>query len=405
MRTRRARSALRIAGVLALVAVVTVAAWLTDSDLTVGALIVFAATGALVGWFVRRLDQLRETAERQGREANLRLQLTTRLMRGEDAYQAMDDAAHALRDVFELRGCTLRHGNEVVTAGVIDEPNVHVEAGAVVLEATTDEPLRADDHALLEALAAGLATALDRLRLEAEVREARVAAAVGQQRAGFLSAVSHNLRTPLTSVKAAASALLSSWSRLEVDERRELVELIYDESDRLERLVRNTLELSRIRAGALEAHAEPVDVADLVRHAVRRLAPISRKHLVRLHVDEALADAALDITMMEQILLNLLENALRFAPPGSEIIVAVQPIEAKRWELRVVDHGPGVPADAREHIFEEFTSVDRRPDRQGTGLGLAIVRALVTAQAGDVRCEETPGGGATFVCTFPTVGP
>ena len=238
-------------------------------------------------------------------------------------------------------------------------------------------------------------------QLETEVRDARIAAAVSQQRAGFLSAISHNLRTPLTSIKAAASALLSSWSRLEVEERRELVELIYDESDRLERLVRNTLELSRIRAGGLERNPEPVDIADLVRHAVRRLAPISRKHLVRLAVDDTLPDVVLDVAMMEQILLNLLENALRFAPPGSEILVTAAPDGDDRWSLRVVDHGPGVAAKDRDHVFEEFVSSDGRLGSTGTGLGLAIVRSLVVAQEGDVRYEDTPGGGATFVCTFP----
>ena len=108
--------------------------------------------------------------------------------------------------------------------------------------------------------------------------------------------------------------------------------------------------------------------------------------------------------MIEQILLNLLENALRFAPPGSEIVVGARPVADDRVEVSVSDHGPGVPPDARTRIFEEFQSVDTRPDRSGTGLGLAIVRALVTAQHGTVRYEDTPGGGATFVCSFPRDG-
>jgi two-component system sensor histidine kinase KdpD len=135
---------------------------------------------------------------------------------------------------------------------------------------------------------------------------------------------------------------------------------------------------------------------------VRRLRPITRAHRVRLDVDDDLPPVALDVTMAEQILLNLLENALRYAPPGSEILVGahVGP-GGNEVELRVADHGPGVPTDAHERIFEEFQSVDTRPDRAGTGLGLAIVRALVVAHGGSVRYEDTPGGGATFVCTFP----
>jgi two-component system sensor histidine kinase KdpD len=270
-----------------------------------------------------------------------------------------------------------------------------------VLDAHVEHGLSPGDQALLESLVASVATAVDRLRLQEEVRDARLVADIGQQRAGFLSAVSHNLRTPLTAVKAAASTLLSSWSRIDPEERRELLETIADEAERLERLVRNTLELSRIRAGALNVNLEPLDIADLVQHAVRRLRPIARAHRVRLNVDDNLPVVALDVMMMDQILLNLLENALRFAPPGSEILVEVHCVGGEQVELRVVDHGPGVPDEARERIFEEFQSADTRPDRPGTGLGLAIVRALVTAQAGSVRYEPTDGGGATFVCRFP----
>jgi two-component system sensor histidine kinase KdpD len=168
--------------------------------------------------------------------------------------------------------------------------------------------------------------------------------------------------------------------------------------------VQNTLELSRIRAGGLEAQPEEVDIADLVRLTVRRLRPLARAHRVRMVVSDELAAVYLDVTMAEQILLNLLENDLRFAPPGSEILVTAEPVDVGAWELRVADHGPGVPAEYRDAIFEEFTSVDPRADRNGTGLGLAIVRALVTVQRGVVRYEETPGGGATFVCRFP-MGP
>ena len=180
-----------------------------------------------------------------------------------------------------------------------------------------------------------------------------------------------------------------------------MLELICDETERLERLVRNTLELSRIRAGALDVEPEHVDIADLVQHAVRRLRPIARAHRVRLDVAPEIPPVALDVTMAEQILLNLLENALRFAPPGSEILVSVRPVDDDFVELRVADHGPGVPLEARDRIFEEFQSADDRPDHAGTGLGLAIVRALVVAHGGSVRYEDTPGGGATFVCTFP----
>jgi two-component system, OmpR family, sensor histidine kinase KdpD len=365
------------------------------------ALAVFAASAALVGWTVQRLSSLRRTALQREAEAKVRLDLTNRLLTGADVDDALHGAADALAELFAFQACTLTAGEPLSAADEPDRANVRVDGPGVTLLARAPQQLTAADRELLEALVAGLAAGVDRLRLQEEVREARLVAEVGRQRAGFLSAVSHNLRTPLTAVKAAAGTLLASWSRIEPEERRELLETISDEAERLERLVRNTLELSRIRAGALEIEPERVDVADLVQHAVRRLRPIARAHRVRLDVDDDLPPVALDVTMAEQILLNLLENALRFAPPGSEIVVGAHAYGDDEIELRVADHGPGVPPEARDRIFEEFQSAETRPDRSGTGLGLAIVRALVVAHGGSVRYEDTPGGGATFVCTFP----
>lgn len=364
------------------------------------ALAVFAASAALVGWTVQRLSSLRRTALQREAEAKVRLDLTNRLLTGADVDDALHGAADALAELFAFQACTLTAGEPLSAADEPDRANVRVDGPGVTLLARAPQQLTAADRELLEALVAGLAAGVDRLRLQEEVREARLVAEVGRQRAGFLSAVSHNLRTPLTAVKAAAGTLLASWSRIEPEERRELLETISDEAERLERLVRNTLELSRIRAGALEIEPERVDVADLVQHAVRRLRPIARAHRVRLDVDDDLPPVTLDVTMAEQILLNLLENALRFAPPGSEIVVGAHAF-GDEIELRVADHGPGVPPEARDRIFEEFQSAETRPDRSGTGLGLAIVRALVVAHGGSVRYEDTPGGGATFVCTFP----
>jgi len=369
------------------------------------ALVVFAATAILLGVTVQRLGVLATSARRGEREARLRLDLTNRLLEGDSGTDALAATVSTLRDVFGFEACSLRMNERVVATGELPRPpDVSVVVRNARLDATSDHELSPGDRALLEALVAGLATAADRLRLQDEVRNARLFAEIGRQRAGFLSAVSHNLRTPLTAVKAAAGTLLASWSRIEPEERRELLETIADEAERLERLVRNTLELSRIRAGALQVEHEPVDITDLVRHAVRRLRPIARAHRVRLDVDDDLPPVWLDVAMIEQILLNLLENALRFAPPGSEILVGAHLVEGDRVEVRVADHGPGVAAGAQDQIFEEFQSLDPRPastNGPGTGLGLAIVRALVIAHGGSVRYEDTPGGGATFVCTFP----
>ena len=141
-------------------------------------------------------------------------------------------------------------------------------------------------------------------------------------------------------------------------------------------------------------------MSDLAGAAVRRLRPLARAHRIRLAIDEDLPPAGVDVGMMEQIFLNLLENALHYAPPGSEITISARRT-GDMIEVRVSDHGPGIPCAERERIFDEFVRVDARADRAGAGLGLAIVRALVTANRGRAWCEETPGGGATLAFSVP----
>jgi two-component system sensor histidine kinase KdpD len=371
------------------------------------ALVAFAAASGVLSWTVSRLNEARRTAEQRERETQIRLDLTTRLMAGEDLETVVAGAADALVALFGLVACTLRTPGVVTTAtapGVAGRVTV-VRITPLEVEATAsrEQPLSAADRALLEALVAGLATAVDRLRLEAEARESRIAAQVGRTRSGFLSAVTHNLRTPLASIKAASSTLRAPDLELDAADRTELLDTIYDETDRLERLVTNILELSRIRAGALEVHRQPVDLRDLAQAAIRRLRPLARAHRVRLDMPLELGDVEVDIEMIEQVFGNLLENALRFAPPGSEILVSARSVpDPPGVRVCVADHGPGVPDTERERIFDEFARVDARPDSTGTGLGLAIVHALVTAHDGRVWCEETPGGGATFVFVIPS---
>ncbi len=371
------------------------------------ALVVFVAASAVLGWTVSRLDAARRTAEQRERETHIRLDLTTRLMAGEDPAAVVAGAADALVALFQLVECTVRGPGVTTTAtgpgATGATTSVRIAPLEVEAVASREHPLASSDRALLEALVAGLAAAIDRLRLETEARDARVDAQVGRTRSGFLSAVTHNLRTPLASIKAASSTLRAPDLDLSAEDRAELLDTIYDETERLERLVTNILELSRIRAGGLEVRRQPVDLRDLAQAAVRRLRPLARAHRVRLDVPPSLGDVEVDVQMMEQVFGNLLENALRFAPPGSEILVSCCPGPTRAdVEVRVADHGPGVPEAERTRIFDEFARVDARPDASGTGLGLAIVHALVTAHGGRVWCEETPGGGATFVFVMPT---
>jgi K+-sensing histidine kinase KdpD len=232
--------------------------------------------------------------------------------------------------------------------------------------------------------------------------DARVDAALNEGRAGFLSAMTHNLRTPLSSIKAAASTLRSRAGFEPPDPRTLLLDNIYGEADRLERLVTKVLELSRIRAGALAPDLESTDVGDLVRDAMHRLRHLRSDVWIRLDEQPAEVLAEVDPAMFELVVVVLLENALRFAPPGTEIQVVVrrEPDANDSSPLAVVrvsDDGPGVAPAERERIFDEFV----RGDTSGSGIGLTIARAICAAHGGSIALDVDSKCGATFVVTVP----
>ena len=232
--------------------------------------------------------------------------------------------------------------------------------------------------------------------------DARMDAALSESRAGFLSAMTHNLRTPLSSIKAAASTLRSWAGFVAPDPRALLLDNIYGEADRLERLVTKVLELSRIRAGALVPEVESTDLGDLVREAMRRLRHVRSDVRIRLDEQPAEVLAEVDPAMFELVVVVLLENALRFAPAGTEILVVVtlEPDAngaSPSAVVRVSDDGPGVAPADRERIFEEFA----RGDTNGSGLGLTIARAICAAHGGTIALDAASRCGATFVITVP----
>jgi two-component system sensor histidine kinase KdpD len=230
--------------------------------------------------------------------------------------------------------------------------------------------------------------------------EARLARATSDDRAAFLASMTHNLRTPLATIKAALSALLTAPDD-DVERRRLLLTNARAETDRLEQLVTKVLELARIHAGGLEPNREPVDLGELAGQAAHRLDDLARERGLRLVVhDDALVLASVDPDMLELVVVVMLENALRYAPAGSDIDVVVT-ASSDDAVVRVADHGPGIPVAHREEVFEEFVRLDRRGS--GSGLGLAIARSMVEAHGGRIWIDETPGGGATIVVSLPVM--
>jgi two-component system sensor histidine kinase KdpD len=236
--------------------------------------------------------------------------------------------------------------------------------------------------------------------LAERAREAAVRAESEMLRGTLLSSVSHDLRTPLASITGAATTLRDQA----VDEatRRELVEAICEEAERMERLVGNLLDMTRLASGAVAARREWVPIDEIVGAALARTERRLARHPVRTDLPPAASLVSADPILFEQLLVNLLENAARHTPPGTEVLVRARGGPAG-LDLEVADRGPGVPAGEEEHVFERFHRGGRATG-QGAGLGLAIARAIAEVHGGTLRAAPRPGGGASFRLLLPGAG-
>ena len=235
----------------------------------------------------------------------------------------------------------------------------------------------------------------ERERLAEEATRAIVLERIDEQRSALLRSVSHDLRTPLATIRAVASDLLGGASYDEAT-RAELLALVADESERLDRLVANLLSLSRIEAGALRPDRQAVALDELVTHTVKRLVRLLGRRRVQVELGHLpLVDG--DYTQLEQVVTNLLENAARHAPSGSTIRIGGREAGG-RVEVWVDDEGAGIAPFERQRIFEAF----RRGDgSSSSGIGLAICRAIVEAHGGTITVIGAPTGGARFLFTLP----
>ncbi|MGH9178856.1 MAG: sensor histidine kinase [Acidimicrobiales bacterium] len=235
----------------------------------------------------------------------------------------------------------------------------------------------------------------ERERLAEEAMRATVLERIDEQRSALLRSVSHDLRTPLATVRAVVSDLLSG-APYDDSTRTELLELVADEVERLDRLVANLLNLSRIEAGALRPDRQAVAMEELLAHTVKRLDRLFAQRRIQLELPELpLVDG--DYTQLDQVVSNLLENAARHAPRGSTVRIGGRDAEGA-VEIWVDDEGPGVMAFERQLIFEPF----RRGDgSSSSGIGLAICKAIVEAHGGHISAEGAPGGGARFRFSVP----
>ncbi|PYM82247.1 MAG: two-component system sensor histidine kinase KdbD [Candidatus Rokuibacteriota bacterium] len=254
---------------------------------------------------------------------------------------------------------------------------------------------------LLETFVSQVAVAVDRALLADEAQAAQVRMEAERVRNALLSAVSHDLRTPLTAITGAASAALEDEARIDAVTRRELLESIRDEAERLNRLVNNLLDVTRLESGSLRLRREWIPVEELVGVALARLAAPLRERKVTTRLPEDLPPVHVDGLLVEQVFINLIENATKHTPAGQPIDVEARR-EGDEVVVEVADRGPGLPAGQEQKIFDKFYGVGAGG---GAGLGLTICRAIVEAHGGRIGGQPRPGGGALFRFSLPAGEP
>lgn len=277
-----------------------------------------------------------------------------------------------------------------------EDADVDVPVGDHMALALTGRVLPAADRRVLVAFGAQAAVVLDRQRLRAEADQARALAEGNRIRTALLAAVSHDLRTPLAGIKAAVTSLRSDDVEWSPEDRAELLAAIEEGSDRLEHLVGNLLDMSRLQTGTVRPIVQEADLDEVVPMALGGVPDGSAE----LDIPESLPIVLVDKGLAERVVANLVENAVKYSPPGEAVLVSASAL-GERVQVRIVDCGPGVPDEAKERIFEPFQRYGDSPRGSGVGLGLAVARGFTEAMGGTLEAEDTPGGGLTMVLTVP----
>jgi two-component system sensor histidine kinase KdpD len=376
------------------------------------ALGVYFVVSSLVGVLLSRAVSQRARAERREQETLLLNRVGYGLLRGESIEEVLRSFANSLSDLLDLARCEIITdvtGPVVVErdAAALDDRSAVIpmvaqreELGRVALTARPSRPpLNESELDVVRAFASQTALALSGIHLASEANEARMEAEGNRLRAALFSSITHDLRTPLASITASVTSLLDADVRFKPEDRRKLLETIHHEAERLNRLVGNFLELSRMRAGAMVANRSPAAIEDVIEGVLQRLHPILRNHEVRVMIRDGLPEVPIDVVQIDQLLTNLLENAAKFSAHGSEISIS-----ATTWHdavrVRIADQGKGIPPSERRSVFEPFTRTDSG-DGRGSGLGLSIAQAIVSSHDGKIWIEGSPGGGTAVVFELP----
>lgn len=263
--------------------------------------------------------------------------------------------------------------------------------------------LSPDERRLIEAFAGQIALAAERIGAADDVQQARLQIEAERLRNSLLSAVSHDLRTPLAAITGASSTLLDAAAHLDEATRRELAQSILQESSRLNRLVANLLDMTRLEAGVIAVEREWQPLEEVIGVVLARLAPQLADRPIHTHMAPELPLLPIDDLLIQQVLTNLLENAVKYSPAGSPIDLTAT-FDAEAVTVEVADRGPGLARDELEQIFTKFYRSQQAGTASGVGLGLAICKGVVELHGGRIWAENRPGGGAVLRFTLPRLG-
>lgn len=296
------------------------------------------------------------------------------------------------------------HGTDTLSGAELRCVPLSTSRGVVgVLGVQPDQPgafLSPEQIRLLDVFSSQAALAIERATLAEQAQQSQILKATEQFQAALLNSISHDLRTPLVSITGVLSSLRDDDEALPAPARSELIDTAYEEAQRLNRLVGNLLDITRIEGGALRMNREPCDIEDLIGAALAALNGKLKHHEVTVQMEKDLPLVTVDFVLMNQVFINLLDNAIKYSPPASAITISAVKHE-NHLLLTIADQGIGIPEADLERIFEKFYRVSRQDDVFGTGLGLSICKGIVEAHGGYIQAENRHEGGACMIITLP----
>lgn len=404
----------RLPGVLAAIAAPLLANWflvppyhtlrVNDAEDALE-LVVFVSVAIIVSAFVSVASRRATEAEVARQEA-----ATLATLAGSGGPDALQTITEQLRAAFSFEGVALvstANGERTVVAssGTVPDPaeavDFHEPLGPDVMLVASGRTLSGDDHRVLRAFVQQLAKAIEQHRLARLAAEADALGRADELRTAILRTVSHDLRSPLASIKASASSLRQADVQWPDDVRDEFLASIEAETDRLTEIVTNLLDMSRLQAGVVRPALRPVALEEVVPAAVHSLG--DRADEVELLLPAGTADVDADPALLERVVANLVANAVAWSPPQARVRVTAHQREYD-VQLHVIDHGPGIRPKERATVLQPFHRLSDGQHQSGVGLGLAIADGLTTAMGGHLELRDTPQGGLTAVVTLPIAG-